>query len=133
MCMRRQHIITTQTVVLAALLAAGCSKNPSKSTANNLQQAAAISTDLPTKDLGEVEFTAGAQKRFNLVDGEVCIISPTVLADGAIQMDLEVQSKTANGQFKRVDQARITQRPGQQCGILVGGMLVSLTPKLKTP
>jgi len=80
-----------------------------------------------------VEFTAGTQKRFTLVDGEVCVITPTVLADGAIQMDLEIESKTANGQFQRVDNARITQKPGQQCGILVGGMMVSLTPKMKTP
>jgi len=132
--MRIQHIITTQTLVLATLLAVGCSKSPSKSTASAKNpQFVSISADVPTKDLGEVEFTAGTQKRFTLVDGEVCVITPTVLADGAIQMDLEIESKTANGQFQRVDNARITQKPGQQCGILVGGMMVSLTPKMKTP
>jgi hypothetical protein len=132
--MRTAHI-TTCALVLVTLLAVSCSKSPSEhpGQAENVRQSSSPPADMPTADLGEVELTASTPKRVSLAAGKECIIIPTVLADGSIQMDLPVESKAADGKIQRSGRSRLTQRAGQQCGITVGGMMVSLTPKLKTP
>lgn len=96
-----------------------------------MRQVSSLPADMPTVDLGEVELTASTPKRVSLADGKECVITPTLLADCSIQMDLAVESKAADGKMQQLGQSRITQRAGQQCGITVGGMMVSLTPKLK--
>jgi hypothetical protein len=87
---------------------------------------------MPTADLGQVELTASTQKRVSLGDGKDWVITPTVLPDGNLQMELVVETKAADGKVQRVGQARLTARPGQQCAISVGSTMVSLTPTLKT-
>ncbi len=86
---------------------------------------------MPKADLGEVEFTAHTQKRVSLGEGKECVITPTVLPDGNLQMDLAVERKDTEGKVQRLAQSRLTARPGQQCAISVGDTMVSLTPKLK--
>ena len=121
-------------VVLAALFAAGCSKSPSEPTAqlNNPRQVASLPAGMSMKDLGAIEFAAGIQKRVSLGDGKECVITPTALADGNLQMDLTVERKGSDGTIERLAQSRLTARPGQQCAVSVGDAMVSLTPTLKT-
>ena len=132
--MHIQYIITN-TAILVVMLAVGCSKNQSEPTAQgqNVRQVSSLPADMPKKDLGEVELSASILKRVSLDAGKECVITPTVLADGSLQMDLAVETKTADGKIQRLGKSRITSRPGQQSGVTVGGMMVSLTPKLKTP
>jgi len=131
--MRTPHIITTSATVLVALFAVGCSESPSEPAvqATNVRQVSSLPADMPTKDLGEVELTAQTQKRVSLGDGKDCVITPTVLADGNLQMDLSVERKGDDGKIQRLAQSRLTARPGQQCAISIGDMMVSLTPRLK--
>jgi hypothetical protein len=131
--MRLQQIITANASLLVVMLAVSCSKASSELAGEpkNVRQVSSLPADMPTVDLGEVELTASTPKRVSLADGKECVITPTLLADGSIQMDLAVESKAADGKMQRLGQSRITQRAGQQCGITVGGMMVSLTPKLK--
>jgi len=131
--MRIQYIITKSAVFLAALVAAGCSKSSSgpKVRATNSQQVSSAPADMPTKDFGEVEFTAQTPKRVSLGDGRDCVINPTVLANGALQLDMSVERKGGDGRIQRLGQSRLTARPGQQCAISVGDTMVSLTPRLK--
>lgn len=132
--MRIPHIITTSATVLVTLFAAGCSKSSSEPTAQatTVRQVSSLPADIPTKDLGEVELTASTQKRVSLGEGKECVITPTVLPDGNLQMELIVESKAGDGKVQRLGQSRLTARPGQQCAISVGSMMVSLTPRLKT-
>jgi hypothetical protein len=132
--MRTPHIITTSATVLATLLAVGCSKSSSEPTAQaaNVRQVSSLPADMPMKDLGEIELTASTQKRVSLGNGKDCMITPTVLADGNLQMDLSVERKGDDGKIQRLAQSRLTARPGQQCAISVGDTMVSLTPRLKT-
>jgi hypothetical protein len=132
--MRTPHIITASATVLITLLAVSCSKSPSEPTgqAANVRQVSSLPADMPTADLGQVELTASTQKRVSLGDGKDCVITPTVLPDGNLQMELVVETKAADGKVQHVGQARLTARPGQQCAISVGSTIVSLTPTLKT-
>jgi Flp pilus assembly secretin CpaC len=132
--MRTPHIITTSATILVALFAAGCSKSPSEPTAQatNVRQVSSLPADMPKRDLGEVELTAQNQKRVSLGDGKACVITPTVLADGNLQMDLSIERTGDDGKIQRLAQSRLTARPGQQCAISVGDTMVSLTPRLKT-
>jgi cytoskeletal protein RodZ len=98
----------------------------------NLHQVSSLPADMPLADLGEVELSESTQKRVALANGQECVLQPTVLADGTVQIDLAVESKTADGQVQQLGgRSRITARFGQQCGITVGGIMVSLTPKQK--
>ena len=131
--MRIQHIIITNAAVLVAAFAVSCSKSPSEPTgqATNVRQVSSLPANMPKADLGEVEFTAHTQKRVSLGEGKECVITPTVLPDGSLQMDLAVERKDTEGKVQRLAQSRLTARPGQQCAISVGDTMVSLTPKLK--
>ncbi len=124
--------MTINAVVLVALFAGGCSKSPNEAQTANPQHVLSHPTDMPMKDLGEVELVNHTQKRFSLGDGKECVIISTVLANGNLQMDLSIEGKGGDGKIQRLEQARLTARPGQQCAISVGDTMVGLTPKLKT-
>ena len=126
--------MTINAVVLVALFAGGCSKSPNDRTAQtaNPQHVLSHPTDMPMKDLGEVELADHTPKRLSLGDGKECVIISTVLANGNLQMDLSVEGKGGDGKIQRLAQSTLTARPGQQCAISVGDTMVSLTPKLKT-
>ena len=132
--MRTPHIITTSATVLVTLLAVSCSKSPSEPTgqATNVRQVSSLPADMPTADLGQVELTASTQKRVTLGEGKDCVITPTVLPDGNLQMELVVETKTGDGKVQRLGPSRLTARPGQHCAISVGSTMVGLTPQLKT-
>ncbi len=132
--MKTPHIITTSAAVLVTMIGVSCSKSPSEPTgqATNVRQVSSLPADMPTVDLGQVELTASTQKRVSLDEGKDCVITPTVLPDGNLQMELVVETKTGGGKVQRLGQSQLTARPGQECAISVGSMMVSLTPRLKT-
>jgi hypothetical protein len=101
----------------------------------NLHQVPALPADVPIADLGEVELSDSTQKRIALGPGKECVLLPTVLSDGKVQIDLAVESKAADGQVQQLGSSRITTFLGQQqqCGITVGGIMVTLTPKFQQP
>jgi Flp pilus assembly secretin CpaC len=82
-------------------------------------------------ELGVVELSDRAPLRFNLGDGRSCVVTPTVLADGNIQMEIAVEAMAADGKSEQLGQSRLTARPGQQASISVGDRMIGLTPKLK--
>jgi regulator of replication initiation timing len=83
-------------------------------------------------DLGMIEISDRAPTQFDLGAGQNCVVTPTVLSDGNIQMEIAVEVKTDDGKVEQLGQSRLTARPGQQCAISVGDMMISLTAKLKT-
>jgi hypothetical protein len=83
-------------------------------------------------DLGVIELSDRAPAQLDLGAGQNCIITPTVLSDGNIQMEIAVEGKTADGKAEQLGQSRLTARPGQQCAISVGDKMIALTPKLKS-
>ncbi len=132
--MRTLQTTIISATVLVTLLVTSCSKSPGEPTgpATNVRQVSSLPADMPTADLGPVELTASTQKRVSLGEGKDCIITPTVLPDGNLQMELVVESKAGDGKVQRLGQSRLTARPGQQCAVSVGSTMVSLTPKLAT-
>jgi hypothetical protein len=117
---------------LVAMTAAGCSKSPSgpAQQETKLRQKWPVPANMTVKELGVVEFSPHTPKRVSLGDGRDCVLTPTGLADGNLQVDLVVETKVSDGKTERL-QSRLITPPGMPCAISVGSSMVSLTPKLK--
>jgi hypothetical protein len=59
-------------------------------------------------DLGEVERSGPTLKRVTLGAGKECVITPTLLADGNLEMDLAIDTKASDGKAQRLGQGRLT-------------------------
>jgi len=70
--------------------------------------------------------------RFDLGAGQTCVITPTVLSDGNVLMEIAVEATDADGTAAKLGQSRFTARPGQQCAISVGERMIPLSAKIKT-
>lgn len=90
--MRTDHIATTSLLGLLAVLTVCCSRMTPDEEAD-WRKSFGIPTDMPLKDLGEVELHVGTPKRVNIGGGEDCIITATVLTNGLVQLDLLYESK----------------------------------------
>ena len=84
-----------------------------------------------TTDLGEVEIADREPVRFDLGAGQTCLITPTVLADGNVLMEIAVEGTAADGTAAKLGQSRLTARPGQQCAISVGDRMIALSAKIR--
>jgi|ERR1017187_3072315 hypothetical protein len=131
--MRIQHIITINAAALIAMIAMSCSKSPSEPAADNhnLRRLSELPANMTTKELGVVEFSAHTPQTFSLGSGTNCVITPTFLPGGILKLHIAVGTKSADGKISQIGQSEVTQRSGQQCGVSVGDLMISLTPKLK--
>ena len=90
--MRAHYIATASLIGLLAVLAVGCSRMTAEDEAD-WRKSFGISADMPMKDLGEVELSAGVPKRVRIGGGKDCIITATVLTNGLVQLNLLYESK----------------------------------------
>jgi hypothetical protein len=129
-CLLRANTLTT--VTLAAMLSVSCSKSPVGAAAHEtrLRQQLSIPANRPFKDLGVVELAAQTPREVSLGTGRICLLTPTVLTDGNLLINLASEAKTAEGKTLSTH-SRITVRSGQQCVLSIDGLLVGFTPKLK--
>jgi hypothetical protein len=83
--------------------------------------------------LGDVEFTDGQVQNFTLADGSQAVITPHVLPDGNLGLDIAVEGTNASGITSRM-QMRLTTQPNQKIQMRTSGRAgevdLSLTPKL---
>ena len=84
-----------------------------------------------TTDLGEVEIADREPVRFDLGAGQTCVVTPTLLTDGNVLMEIAVEGTAADGTAEKLGQSRLTARPGQQCAISVGDRMIALSAKIK--
>ena len=89
--------------------------------------------NMTTKDLGVVEFMAQIPKTFSFGARTNCVITPTELHGGILQLSISVEVETAAGKTNVLNRYASTQRSGQQYGFVVGNTMVYLTPVLKMP
>ena len=117
---------------LVVMLAVSCSKSPAGPTAQEtrLRQQLSIPANVPVKDLGVVELSAQVPRQVSLGAGSDCLLTPTVMADGNLMINLFCEAKTADGKTLS-SHSRITVRSGQQYVTSFDGLLVVFTPKLK--
>jgi hypothetical protein len=84
-------------------------------------------------DLGVVELTDRVPAQLDLGDGRSYVLTPTVLPDGNIQVEITVEVEIAEGKSEQLAKSRLTARPGQQCSVSAGdNLMITLTPRLKT-
>jgi hypothetical protein len=88
-----------------------------------------VSSSENSLDLGPVEFTEGTPKRFDLGDGKSCTVTPVLLLNDRIT--IEVKLDNADGKDPSV--VKVVANPGKQLGVWdSSGKLISLTPTIRT-
>jgi hypothetical protein len=87
---------------------------------------------LPTTDLGMLDFAEGVAARFDLGGGTNCVVTPTVLPDGNVMMQIAMAATNTDGTSTELGTGRITARFGQHCSISVGDRMIALGVKPKT-
>lgn len=134
--MRIQLVITTAAVGLFAFLAVSCSKTPPEEAA--LRQRFSIPDDMPVRDLGEVQLTAGTPRRVSLGKGRDCSISAVSLTGDLLRMTLVYES--SDELVDGVTASHYTERStfllhrGERCAPKMGKQLmVVMRPVLMTP
>jgi len=123
---KTQYLITVLAIAILTALTAGCSKSSPPQQASDASSASA-----PTKDLGVVELSDATQSRVDLGAGRECIITPRVVSDNAMQIEIAVEVKDAAGNPKRLGSSRVTALAGQPFSISVGDTTIAMTPKIK--
>lgn len=123
---------TMSAAALMVTLAVGCSKSPGKPTTQEarLSQELSIPANTPFTNLGVVELSLQAPNRVSLGKDRYCLLSPTVLADHELLINLTSEAKTSDGKILSTH-SKITVHSGQQCVVPLDGQLVAFTPKLK--
>jgi hypothetical protein len=81
--------------------------------------------------LGVVELSDNAPTRVDLGGGKECIITPRVISDNAVQLEMTVEAKDAAGNPMRVGSSRVTAKAGQPFSISVGDTIIAMTPTIK--
>jgi hypothetical protein len=126
--MYTQHLIAIAVAALIAVFSVSCSKSPSEQ-ATPASKANVVTVSAHKTDLGVVELSNRTSSHFDLGAGRECIITPTVLPDGNLEIDMVI---TADQNTTRLVAPRVTTRPGQRLLVSMGDTSVALTPKLKT-
>jgi hypothetical protein len=93
---------------------------------------ATVSPRMDTTDLGTVELSDGIAARFNLGGGTNCVVTPTVLSDGNVLMQITVGVTNADGTVSELGTSRLTAPPGHHCSISVGDRMIALAAKPKS-
>jgi hypothetical protein len=81
--------------------------------------------------LGVVEITNLAPTRLDLGSGKGCVLTPTELPGGQLQIDVVIEEQDAQGKTLRFKAPQVVTHSGQRFGISVGDICIALTPKLK--
>ena len=108
-----------------ALFGFGCSERSGGSTSQVSGEPLAALTN-NVQDLGEMELTNGVARTVRLEDGSTCLVTPTALPDGTLQIDLALEADGGSAA-----KARATTHPGQGFAISVGDSMIALTPTLR--
>jgi hypothetical protein len=118
--MRTPSYISIQAAILATMFAVGCSKSP-------------LPPNAHVQELGEIELTVQTPKRVPLGEGKELVVATTLLPDGRIQLDLEVEPKPTDGRIPPFKHAQFTMRPGDRVETSLGDRFVRFVPRLQTP
>lgn len=81
--------------------------------------------------LGAVELTHGVPNRFDLGNGQQLLITPLLLDNGSLQMDLALVARNPAGQDNVLASPRVTAQEGQRVSISVGNRMISFEATLK--
>jgi hypothetical protein len=133
--MRIQHISTIAAAACFAALAVSCARTTPNEAA--LRQRFSIPTDMPLKDLGEIQLIAGTPKRVSLGTGKDCTISATALTNDLLRMSLvyESSNESVGGRTAEnyTERSTFLLHRGQGCAPKMGKQLmVVMRPVLIT-
>jgi hypothetical protein len=104
-------------LIALALTLAGCSKHSSNTAATS-----------KTLTLGVVEVSDGIQSRYDLGDGKVCILTPTIQKDGGVVLEARFEEA---GKLLESPRPRIQTVSGQPARFFFGNISFELTPHIK--
>ena len=110
-------------LILSPLLISGCSEI-SEAEVKIRQEFPSIPSDMPIKNLGEIEFVSGLPKEIKLDDGQFLEITATKQHDDTIQVLIEYgstkQSVTRLVTESYSEQSKFLLKPGMRCAPKLG-------------
>jgi hypothetical protein len=126
-----KYFSNASALALLIVFSLGCSKSGKQSDSlKNQVDLAPKSTNVT--DLGVIELLPQAANRFKLEAGKECVVTPTVLPDGNLRIEVSVEAKNAIGVVNQLGKARTVTPPNQQFTVSVGDSIIGLTPKIKS-
>lgn len=138
--------ITIATVVLTALLASGCKKNPAAGPVAKTNGAPVMTNGAPVdtnvapapvysrgKDLGVVLLTNRCETRIQVGDGKSCAIKPVLLDAQRLRLTMTLESRLADGKTRGLKIMTVVAKPDQPFEVDFGSLVFTLTPKLAPP
>jgi len=84
------------------------------------------------QDLGEIDLAAQSPKHVSLGGGKDLVFTKTALPDGSIQLDLDVEAKSADVTIPAFPHPRFAVHSGEKYEVFLGDRMVGFTPKLVT-
>jgi hypothetical protein len=117
--MTNTHVLLLgQFLLFTTLLTTSCSKMSAEE-ARIRRDFSSIPSELPIKNLGEIDFISGSPKNIELDDGQLLAITATAQIDGTIQIILEYEStKQTIGSIIKESYSERSQfllKPGMRC------------------
>lgn len=127
-------LLLGQFLLFTTLLNNGCSKMSAEE-AKIRQDFSSIPSEMPIKNLGEIDFISGSPKNIELDDGQSLAITATVQIDETIQIILEYEStkRTIGSIVKKSysEKRQFLLMPGMRCAPKLGDELaIVFRPKI---
>ena len=127
-------LLLGQFLLFTTLLNTGCSKMSAEE-AKIWQDFSSIPSEMPIKNLGEIDFISGSPKNIELDDGQSLAITATVQIDETIQIILEYEStkRTIGSIIKKSysERRQFLLMPGMRCAPKLGDELaIVFRPKV---
>ena len=119
-------------VALTGLLPSSCTSMNGKGSAAQSHSPGAMemSATSTNRDLGELELTNYYEANIELGAGKSCRITPKVIGRHDLLLTMALESKRADGKTTGLIVTQVVTRPGKTFEVAVGGMNLTLTPKL---
>ena len=106
-------------LALLALQVAGCSKHSPTAAVPKIT------------DLGVVEVSDGLPIYHDLGGSKACVISPTVFKNGSVKLSFTIQQTNSAGVVETLATPSVQNISGSPMHVYVGGISISVTPKIK--
>jgi len=120
-------IFTALMVALTGLLPSSCTSTNGKGPSANV---AAISMNSTNRNLGDLEMTNYYEACVELGAGKSCRITPKIINHKNLQLTMALESREADGKTTGLSVTQVVAQPGKSLKVAVGGMNLTLTPKL---
>lgn len=122
---------TAVMVFLAGLLPASCHKSPPPAkTPTTVATTNVAGIKILSRNLGELSMTNQSDLFVQFDNGEICTLTPKLLAKGDVCITLAVETRNELGETHNFNVKQVTAKAGAPVEVAVGDLSLSFTPKV---